>query len=171
MELESVNCSSLMPFKFLLRTCSFFLRFCLLKTTATCLTNSPIEVGLSCRLPVCRTHEDGRTGVTRRHSPAWHQSLRNLTTLLLAFHVLRNLEAAHTCTHTHTHTKKNKEPDKNFFKTSDNILFISIIIHICFLFVFPFAVVLTLQWNVNYVRAFLAAQRQIDMRREQNDEV
>ena len=162
----------MMPFKFLLRTCSFFLTFWLLKTTATCLTNSLIEVGLSCRLPVRRTHEHSRTGVTRRHSPAWQQNLRNLTTLLLAFHVLRNLEATHTHTHTHIHThKKNKEPDRNFFKISDNILFISIIIHICFLFVFPFAVVLTLQWNVNSVRKFLAAQRQIDMRREQNDEV
>lgn len=157
-----------MPFKFFLRTYSFLLRFWFLKTTATCLTNSLIEVGLSCRLPVRRTHEDSRTGVTRRHSPAWHQNLRNLTTLLLAFHVLRNLEATHTCTHTQ---KKNKEPDRHFFKMSDNILFISIIIHICFLFVYPFAVVLTLQWNVNSVRTFLAAQRQIDMRREQNDEV
>ena len=130
----------MMPFKFLLRTCSFFLTFWLLKTTATCLTNSLIEVGLSCRLPVRRTHEHSRTGVTRRHSPAWQQNQRNLTTLLLAFHVLRNLEATHTHTHTHTHTQ-NKEPDRNFFKISDNILFISIIIHICFLFVFPFAVV------------------------------
>ena len=94
----------MMPFKFLLRTCSFFLTFWLLKTTATCLTNSLIEVGLSCRLPVRRTHEHSRTGVTRRHSPAWQQNQRNLTTLLLAFHVLRNLEATHTHTHTPTHT-------------------------------------------------------------------